>query len=276
MKKLLLISFVSLVLWVSCRPVNNSSKEPSSAPTVNTTIVQQLEQADEVKKQLEQENKALKRLIPLLSFSSQSILTDTLSQHLFENLIENAAWSESATGYQFLYELSLLANPNRNGMPQEEGIQQVVDEPHIHSYLHYLWSSIDRRDNSLFSLFERFKPTAIHLLLSSGMYAESGLERTIKLLKLTYNETHNNTDLLEDLYQRTDSVGVLQDRIYQEIASEKAVELASEFRDYEFVSYLPWAYSFWARRYHEDNIETVYELLVEFDDEMQDYLEDEW
>lgn len=275
MKKLLLPLTISM-LFGACQPSQNSSQANKSVPTVNTTLAQQLEKADETNQQLKQENEALKKLIPLLSFSSESILTDTLSKHLFNNLIENAAWSESATGYQFLYELSLLANPNRNGMPQEEGIQQVVDEPHIYGYLHYLWSSIDRGDNSLFYLYEKFNPTAMQLLLSSGMYAESGLERTVELLKLTYNETHENTDLLEDLYQRTDSIGVLQDRIYQEIASEKAVELASEFRDYEFVSYLPWAYSFWARRHHEDNIETVYELLVEFDDEMQDYLEDDW
>jgi hypothetical protein len=220
------------------------------------------------------EDQSLAEVLSALAFSTKIITSDTLPIILYDNLVSEEH-SSGSTDYQFLYRLSLLANPNRNSTSKFEtdgSIQDVLSYAgytgNYDYYLHYLWKTMDRSPENIRYHFDRNKAFAYSLLKIGNAYKTSGFENTIKILLLSYEEIGEQKALLADLNERTESLGVLSDTIYKTLESNEMNALISEFRDYEYVSYSPWAYSFWMRRFKENNAETVYEIIKEFDGEM--------
>lgn len=226
---------------------------------------------------MQDEDQNFTEALSALAYSVSVITSDTLPEIIYENLVSEE-YSAGSTEYQFLYRFSLLANPNRNTTSKFETDGSIKDVLSYASYtgnydyyLHYLWKSIDRSPENIRFHFDRNKTFAYSLLKLGNAYRTSGFENTVKILLLSYREIGKQNALLADLYERTESFGVLADTIYNGLESDKMNALISEFRDSEYVSYSSWAYSFWMRRFKENNAEVVYEILKEFDNEMGTY-----
>lgn len=237
----------------------------------NQSLKKRHKSISEINFKLQQENEHLRKLIPILEFSSKSIVSDTLIETIYYNLVYEDSDLTNTTEYQFLYSLSELANPNRNNGQLWLNTENLIKAPRFEDYLHYLWRTIDRSPGNIKYHFDKNKNIAYKLLKHGNSYESSGLKNTLKSLLLSYDEIGKQKKLLNELYKRTDSIGVLSDTIYQSIESGEMTKLISEFRDSDFVSYSQWTYSFWARRNQEKNAETVYQIINEFYNEMSTY-----
>lgn len=265
------IIYLIALLIISCQNPSEKLKQENQALTQeNASLKKGHQSVSEMNSKLKKENENYKKLIPILKFSSKSIVSDTLAYYIYNDLVHEAiSYSDSKndTSYQFLYNFSFIANLNRNPTDSND-INDLINFPNTSFYLHYLWKNIDRSPANLKSLFNKNKNIAYRLLKNGNSYESSGLKRTIKTLLLSYQEIHNKQELLEDLHKRTLTIGVLSDTIYNTIESPKMTKLISKFRDSEYVSYNSWIYSFWMRRHQEKNTEVVYKIIKEFDKEM--------
>jgi len=265
MRKLLVIL---LIFFFGCQGPNEKLiVENKLLIDENQSLKKRDKSISEISFKLRKENEYLRKLIPILEFSSKSIVSDTLIKTVYNNLV----YEDNNKLYQFLYNLSDLANPNRNNGQSWFNSKNLTKAPSLKGYLHYLWRAFDRNPENIKSLFDRNKNIVYKILKRGNSYKSSGLKHTLKLLLLSYDEIGKQKKLLNELYKRTDSIGVLSDTIYQSIESDQMSKLISEFRDADFVSYSQWVYSFWARRNQEKNAETVYQIIKEFYDEMSTY-----
>lgn len=221
------------------------------------------------------ENDYQERLISTLDFSTEVIMTDILPKSIGEYLVYGTNLKEDKISNTFLNTLSTLINPNRNSTDKFEtdgSINDVIKyERYTHSkehYYYYLWSKLDRSSESLKYQFDKNKHYAYAFLKQENLYKSSGIKNITKALITSYEELNGKKKLLEDLYKRTENIGVLSDTIYETISSEKVNQLLYDFPDWEYVNYSSWVYSFWVRRHNEKNAKTVYELIKEFDNEM--------
>lgn len=266
------ISYILLIVIFGCQSPNEKLiQENKSLIQHNESLKKGRESVSEMNFKLQKENEALRKLIPILDFSSKSIVSDTLAKTIYNNLVDEPNDLTNTTEYQFLYNLSDLVNPNRNNSQSEFNIENLIETPSFNTYLHYLWRTIDRSPENIKYLFDQNKEYAYVLLKTGNSYKTSGFERTIKILILGYEEIHQNEKLLKELTTRSKTIGVLADTIYQKIESQEMKVLISKFRDADFVSYTHWVYSFWARRNKENNSEIVYQIIKEFDNEMSKY-----
>ena len=267
-----IIYILSIVIFGCQNPSEKLIQENKSLIQHNEFLKKGHESVSEMNSKLQKENENLRKLIPVLDFSSKSIISDTLVKTIYNNLVYENSNSTNTTDYQFLYYLSDLVNPNRNNSQSEFNTENLIKTPSLNTYLHYLWRNIDRSPENIKYLFDQNKEYAYVLLKTGNTYKNSGFERTIKILIKSYEEITNNKDLLKELNTRSKTIGVLTDTIYKKIESQEMKVLISEFRDSDFVSYTHWVYSFWARRKKENNAEIVYQIIKEFDNEMSKYI----
>lgn len=268
-----ILTYLTVTLILGCQsPSEKLIQQNKSLIQKNESLKKRHHSVSNDNSKLQKENEDLKKVIPVLAFCSKIISSDTLPKILYENLVyEKDNSSFGNTGYQFLYDLSKLANPNRITTETEGNINNLVKFPSEYFYLHYLWKSINRSPDNIKYLFNKNKEVAYKLLKKGNSYESSGFKKTIQILLLSYEEISKQKTLLDDLYKRTDSIGVLSDTIYLAIESNKMNKLISEFRDSDFVSYRQWVYSFWMRRNKEQNAATIYQIIKEFDNEMSTY-----
>ena len=275
-----IVTSIIVLLILGCQnPSEKLIQENNSLIQKNESLKNRHQSVSINNSKLQKENNNLKKAISVLDFSTKIITTDTLPKILYENLVyKEDNLSSDNTDYQFLYHLSLFANPNRNITNKFETDGSIKDVLSFASYtgnydyyIHYLWKSIDRSPENIKYYFNKNKELAYILLKKGNSYESSGFKNTIKTLLLSYEEIGKQKKLLNDLYSRTNSIGVLSDTIYNSIVTDKMNKLISEFRDSDFISYKQWAYSFWSRRNQEKNAEVVYQLIKEFDTEMNSY-----
>lgn len=281
--------FIFFILILSCQKQNEKLiKERELLIQQNKSLKKENEKLKQSKNPIydlsietnpENQTESSTEILSVLDFTASIIVSDTLPKLLYESLVfEENDVSKYNTDYQFLYNLSLFANPNRNITNKFEtdgsikDVIKFVEYSKNYNYLiHYLFKRANRSPENINYLFDKNKEFAYKLLKTGNSYKTSGFERTIKILILSYEELHQKENLLNELITRSETSDVLSDTIYRHIESKKMKKLLSEFRDYEFVSYSNWVYSFWARRTKENNAEIVYEIIKEFDREMNKY-----
>jgi hypothetical protein len=268
-----ILTFIIIISILGCQSPNKKLEQKNrSLIKKNKSLAQRCKH---VSSELGQEKEKLKHISRVLDFSTKIIISDTLPKFLYENFVyEEPTIDSTNTDYQFLYALGSLVNTNRNSSKKykvKDNINDVIKYPGISYYLYYLWKKLDRSPKNIKNIFNENKELVYSLLKNGNSYKSSGFKNTVKILLLSYEEMHDKKTLLNDLYKRTDSIGVLSDTIYRSIESNKMSEMISKFRDEEYVTYSKWAYSFWVRRNKENNLDTVYQIIKEFDEEMNKY-----
>ena len=272
MKKIIYILLIGIF---SCQnPSDNLIEKNKSLIQQNELLKKGNKSVSEMNSKLRKENENLKKIIPFVKFSTRSITSDTLVKTIYKQLVYENKNSTHSKYYQFLYYLSDLINSNKNNFHSDPYIENLIKSPNSHTYLHYIWRNIDRTPENIKYLFDQNKEYAYILLKSGNSYKNSGFEGTIKILLKSHEEISNDEELLKNLNTRSKKIGVLSDTIYRSLESQEMEKLISQFTDSDSVSYTNWVYSFWARRYNENNSEIVYQIIKEFDNEMSKYNEE--
>lgn len=121
-------------------------------------------------------------------------------------------------------------------------------------FLNHIFSYTGRKNDLLLSMYGRFRGT-IFSILSAEDFHELGMPRLIRDLNMAYGYYEEdgvlNTDLLRDTYKAL--CGKSDEEV--EFPSLPTDEDDEEMRE-DF-----WAHSFWARRYAENNMDAVREIL---------------
>lgn len=224
---------------------------------------------------------SLKKLSVILK-SNLNFATDIFlsKNELIENVFSRIVWDDNQKYNRILWDLSTLANPNRNNhfkFEIENNINDIAklsnSESRFAYYMHYLWRRFDRSPENIRNfLSEKNKKFILSFFKKNNLYINSGLKDLVKCLLISYKDIGHNKDLLEKLHKRSESIGVLGDKKYLELASPDVKKLlsANNFDDpiVDERTRYTWVYSFWVRRNHENNSEVVYQLIKEIDEYM--------
>jgi len=130
-----------------------------------------------------------------------------------------------------------------------------------YNFTQYLVSKIDRSPESLATFFTpEVKETGYTLLRHNNLYRDSGVYAMVKSLVLAYEGFEYKKEPLSRIYSIASGEG---EGDYEDIRSIVS-SLATNASEYSTVkSRLTTIYTFWARRYHEGNLEFTYSLLKE-------------
>lgn len=221
-----------------------------------------------------------KKIKNLFEFSVYSnISKDTLSKGVIDLLIPNN-YSTVKDGYEgLLFYLCRLVNPDRNQdfrFKLKNNISDVIKLNNKEYLIHYMWRRLDRSPENIdLFLNEKNKEFIYSLLKKNNIYENSGLKELVKSLLISYNDLNSNI-----IYSKNEQSGKItcsdDTNIIVENTNIKIKKLLSENTMYvggtaimsEFYKYY-WVYSFWERRSNEDNLEVVYKLITELNNEME-------
>lgn len=234
-------------------------------------------QKDKQLKELQQNSGSTQGLFDL---ATDLVLSkDPLIQMIYKRLlVDNDEHYNS-----LLWHLSSLINPNRTDLVtvDNDGKKKVLEikiSDHPDRYLSYLWLHFDRSETNLVTYFSQQNWNFIYsLLYESNVYEDSGLKSLSKALILSYEQIGTNEALLEELYERSLRISTLFDSKYEELVSPDVKKLlAEDYSEDPIINRLTrysWVYSFWVRRYHEQNSDAVYLLIQKLDQGMAAYIE---
>ncbi len=142
---------------------------------------------------------------------------------------------------------------------------------------HSIFASVDRSPEALQRLFtEEVKQIIYALFESNDLYEDTGAEAMVEALLLAYEELADDYETLPQIYDLAAKDYLSgYDEINEIIAYTATDEVREILSDENYTNYdndvwseidsrLFLVYTFWARRYHEENQAVVYSLLKEF------------
>lgn len=140
----------------------------------------------------------------------------------------------------------------------------------------FLWQTLDRNaDNIRDFLSTDDKDYICSLFENNDVYFKSGLYDMAKGLLLAYKQLISDPDLLEEmhsvLFDGSDTGKLILFDLTSDVhnwsfVDEEMLEVleSSGFEESRWGSKVMYMYSFWTRRYHEGNMDVVYDLIKEF------------
>ncbi len=145
------------------------------------------------------------------------------------------------------------------------------------SFLNYIWTNFDRSPENIYNFFnnesesETIKDKIYSLFSNNAIYTDSGIKNYVEGLLLAYEE-NSSEDRLSEIYNQTKGDEYYEKPFIDTITSEQMkmfLSNATKPTD-NSISYRAFQlYSFWGRRYHENNQEIVYQLIKEFHQNME-------
>jgi hypothetical protein len=211
-----------------------------------------------------------------------SILPAALSRDtLFKMAVDRISSGGDANYNDILWDLSSIVNENRNKNFRVELEGNAKDLVRVRSrdfFLHYAWMNLDRSGENIRSYFTEGGIQFTAYLIKDG-YIYGGGAQLAEALMIAYKELEGKDKLLDDLYLRADTVHVLADPAYREMASPKVKALiGKDYSDDPVIdaeTRANWVYSFWVRRHHEKNDNAVFDLITRLDAKVKLIIEDE-
>lgn len=136
----------------------------------------------------------------------------------------------------------------------------------LDNYILYLWSYLKENPKYLKNLLSKEDKEYIFALFEGNSYYESsGLSLLIRGVLQSYKDMDHREGVMDSLYSISANNIRYSDLNYKMYISEDIKKIfANHQEDYGYSTAIYWAYSFWARRHKEGNVEFVYKLLNEF------------
>lgn len=180
---------------------------------------------------------------------------------------------------------------NLEDYPEEFLTVEIYDKSHV---IQYIWSIVDRGPDNLASLITESDKKFIYSLLKSSftmdddteaysIYQNCGMDAMVKGLIVVYHEFQEDEEKLLEVYDLVYSDDLyldgngIDELIVGKLATPQVKLILSDARykyhytTSELRNRLMYVYRFWARRHHEGNIEFVYNLLKELDENVSYY-----
>ena len=170
-----------------------------------------------------------------------------------------------------------------SGILDKERGWNDIEDPTLDDYARFVISKINRKAINLSTIFQKNKSFIFNLLNQGNYYKESGFKLFIKGLIIGYeNSDKSNLKKIYSLSPSTDDhYGYFYDeqenyKFANKIASQELKDLFKTSPHNKrtngdliydnFGTYASCVYTFWGRRYHENNAEMVYTILKEIDE----------
>jgi len=275
-----LLLFICFSIIVSC--TGEKEREIAERDQKIASLNADIEQL-KTKNETEQRNHS--EAILRLNSLSESVDKQYVSKNLLESFLDKTFQfvlnKESIVRYLLFEELRIKEVDLSSAL--WESSVTYKDERNLKEYpiveksdlLNYIWSNIDRSPESIKILISEKEKLFIYSLFEdNNLYNASGMESMVKGLLLAYEEFEYDESALEELHTLLYSDEDQYEEIY-ELAEERlpTSEMRDILSDDNYTSYesysditnrMAYVYKFWARRYHEGNMEVVYELIQEF------------
>jgi len=142
-------------------------------------------------------------------------------------------------------------------------------------FANYMMAKINRSPESLEKIFTtEIKELAYSVFKQNNLYKNCGAYSIVKSLLLAYEDFKNDKAPLTQIYQLASKSNPDDDAIEAIIRSMATKEILDALSDSNYTTYKKYAftrqetrlftiYTFWARRYHEGNLEFAHSILKE-------------
>ena len=142
-------------------------------------------------------------------------------------------------------------------------------------FANHMISKIDRSSESLEKIFtSEVKEVAYSFFNQGNIYKDCGAYAIVKSLLLAYESFYDQKEILDEIYEKASELGKRDESVKQIISSVASKEILNLLSDLNYSEHddleesteesrLVTVYTFWARRYHENNLEFTYSLLQE-------------
>ena len=201
------------------------------------------------KKRQQSEIKTIFDYIPAILKIDETYATSIFEHLTYYGRIDNHLQPNDS--HEFIYVLYENLNINYNSFDPDRQLA------------FYLFNKL-RDPLTISFLYNAHKEIIFKYLSSKREHKFDGIHNIVKCLLSSYDDIKDQPDALIDLYQKALTQKPNYET-YDGLISQKTRDL---LKSSEINHDLVWCYSFWVRRYNENSMEVVHDILVDVDIEL--------